>query len=88
MKLNYTIIDALAFLKYQIEDLEKKMKKETKLERIQTETLIVWYLERGLKMMQYADPKVSKATKDYFLGKIKGRPDITRLNELLSKEKR
>lgn len=85
MRTFYTIIDALAFLKSEIERLERKMKKEKNRHyRHEIESLIEWNLERGLEMIKLASPdEANQEVIDYFVGRKKKRPDLLKLEELM-----
>ena len=86
MRINYSIIDALAFLKSEIERLERKMKKEKNRHyRHEIESLIEWNLERGLEMIKMAPRGTNQEVIDYFIGRKKKRPDLLKLEELMEK---
>lgn len=86
--ISYTLIDALSFLKSEIERLEKRMKEEkNEYYRRELESLIEWNFERGLKMMGFAKPgEINQEVIDFFLDRIKERPDLKKLEKLLEKE--
>lgn len=84
MKLFYTIIDALAFLKYEIERLEQKMKNEkSQNAKRYIESVIEWNLERGVKLIEFTrKDEINAETLDFFFGRTKIRPDMSRMEKL------
>lgn len=84
MKLFYTILDALSFLKSEIERLEKRRKKEKDYwKRRELESLMEWNLERGIKIMEFARPgELTREILDFFFDRTKERPDLKKIEEL------
>ena len=69
--MSYTIFQALEYLKWEITQLEMKLK-ETKLEskRKWIEGSICWMFERGLSMIRMAkDENIKKELLDFFQGR-------------------
>lgn len=86
--MGYQIIDALSYLKHEIERFQKRMKEEkSEYGRKSLEKIIEWLFERGLNMIRYAEQgEVDQEIIDYFLDRTKERPDIKRLKELFEKD--
>jgi len=84
----YSLLDALDYLKWQIEKEGKRMK-ETKdpWRKKWIEDEIEWIFERGLEMIKFAKPgEIDQEVIDYFLGRIEKRPDLARLEKLFEEE--
>lgn len=77
MILFYTVLDALVFLKKEMDGLEARLKaSKNRLERSELESLLEWRLERGLMIIEYARPsEVSQDLVDYFLNRIQRKPE-------------
>jgi len=83
--MSYSLTDALAFLKHEIQDLEKeKNEAKTEARKDYLESMIEWRLERGIKLYQYALPQErTQELLDFFLDRTQERPDLKKLRELL-----
>jgi len=83
----YQLIDALDFIKWEIERLEKRMEEEQNgYYKEELESLIEWNFERGISMIQYARlGEVDQNVIDFFLGRTEKRPDLAKTEELFEK---
>lgn len=84
-----TIIDSLAYLKRENEKLEKKLKKERdEWAKENLEFLMFRNFKMGCDMINAAGPgECPQVVIDYFLDKVKERPDLTRLKKLIENMK-
>lgn len=89
MKIFYTLMDAISYLKWQIEREEKRLAKITSPSKKKwLEGNIEWMFERALGLIKLAKPGEAKEEAlDFFLGRIHGRPDVKRMIERLKREK-
>lgn len=73
----YSLGSALGFLRREISRFEQEYEEsETDWERNEIEETIEWYFERGLNLIQFAKPgEVNQKIIDYFLGRVKKRPE-------------
>lgn len=87
MKLFYTLLDAVSYLKWQIEKEEKRLKKtRSEAKRHWLEGNIEWMFERALELVKLAKPgEIKQEALDFFLGRISERPDKARIVEQLKK---
>jgi len=84
----YTLMDAVAYLKWQIEREEKRIKEAVSpAKRHWLEGTTEWQFERALELIRIAKPgEIQQEALDFFLDRIKERPDLVRLREALGKK--
>jgi len=85
--MGYVLPQALGFLKREIERFENERRESPiQWEKDEIEENIEWTFERGINMMQFAKPgELEPELIDYFLDRVKERPDLKRLRELFGK---
>lgn len=87
--MNYRLIDALDYLKFEIERLEKRRKEEKgEYYKQELESVIEWEFERALEMIKFAEEhgeKIDQKTLDWFFGRRPKRPDLEKIEELMEK---
>lgn len=81
-------MDATNYLKSQIEREEKRMKEAVSPAKKQyLSGNISWLFERALGLIQLAEPgEVRQEALDFFLDRVKERPDLVRLREAFEKK--
>ena len=84
----YTLMDAVNYLKWQIEKEEQRLRTVTNpAKHGWLEGTIEWQFERALELVRLAKPgEIQQEALDFFLGRIKERPDLVRLREALGKK--
>jgi len=84
----YSIPEALDYLKWKIERMEKEMKSvKGKWAKRQKEHEIEREFEWGIRILSWAKPhEVNSTLIDWYFGRIDERPDITRLKKKLAEK--
>jgi hypothetical protein len=86
----YSIVEALDFIKFKIERMEKEMKSiRGKYAKREKEHQIEREFEWGIKILSWAKPhEIDPALIDWYFNRIPERPDITRLKQRLDERKK
>ena len=86
--MSYTIADAISYLRWEIEREVKRMKEAASpTKQHWLEGNIEWMFERGIELIKLAGRgEVDQELLDFFQGKIRERPDFTRLKKALEKK--